>query len=69
MDERDQMDDARWEHVMEHLDLLFAQVGDINTNQQKISSAVQHERKSCKTNAFELVAVIQADRGHMTGSG
>lgn len=38
MDEREQKEDAQWEHVMENMDLLFAQVRDINTTQQKIAA-------------------------------
>jgi hypothetical protein len=36
MEEWEKKDDARWEQVMDNLDLLFTQVGDINTHQQKL---------------------------------
>ena len=34
MDERAATEDSRYEHLMEHLDLVFAQVGNLSTNQQ-----------------------------------
>lgn len=38
MDEQMAKDDARWDQVMENMDLLFAQVGEISTNQQKMAA-------------------------------
>lgn len=40
MDEATRRDDDRWTEVMEHLDLLFARVGDIDKNQQKLDAQV-----------------------------
>jgi len=34
MDERAAQEDTRYEHLMENLDLLFAQVGTIASHQQ-----------------------------------
>lgn len=38
MEEEAKREDERWREVMEHLDLLFARVGDIDRNQQKVES-------------------------------
>ncbi|KAF8697376.1 hypothetical protein HU200_035969 [Digitaria exilis] len=40
MDERMEKDDERWDHVMENMDLLFAQVGEIGSNQQKMQAQI-----------------------------
>lgn len=45
MDKKAQRDDDRWTEVMEHLDLLFARVGDIDRNQQKIESHMNMSNK------------------------
>lgn len=36
--EEDRKDDEKWVEVMEHLDLLFSRVGDIDNNQQKLEA-------------------------------
>jgi len=34
----EQREDARWEHLMESVDLLFAKVGVIDHNQQQLNT-------------------------------
>lgn len=38
MEELGAKDDDRWNRVLENLDLLFAQVGEVRSNQQKLSA-------------------------------
>lgn len=38
MEQRAEKDDARWEQVLENMDLLFAKVGEIDNNQLKIET-------------------------------
>lgn len=38
MEEKVAKDDAKWDEVMEHLDLLFARVGDIDQHQHKMEA-------------------------------
>ena len=38
MDERGAQEDARYEHLMENLDLLFAQVGTISSHYQQMAA-------------------------------
>ena len=38
MDERGAQEDARYEHLMENLDLLFAQVRNISFHQQQMAA-------------------------------
>nr|CAB3465589.1 unnamed protein product [Digitaria exilis] len=45
MDERAAKGDERWEQVLENMDLLFAQVGDIAANQQTMAAQISVSTK------------------------
>jgi hypothetical protein len=45
MEEWEKKNDTSWEQVMDNLDLLFAQVGDNNTHQQKLQEHVNMSTK------------------------
>lgn len=45
MDEVSKISDKHWDQVMENLDLLFAKVGEIDRNQQKMDARVDISTK------------------------
>jgi hypothetical protein len=60
--------DNRWELVMDQLDELFTQVGDINTQQQMMQEADEYEYQSGGTDVEVSTTVGLTDVGYWPSS-